>query len=191
VPATIKIAVAAAAISVLAGSFAITRLLVSTPALTGAPTLAHPVWIEAQWPFSNDLWGEGKAFKCKAADCGAEIRLYLRAKLGFCNCTTGIADDEDLERMSDFDLVGGEVAPLRAGRAISAGSMQGRARAYSVRSSNSSGKSALSIAFRDRCDMAVATVVLADREPASIEAGVLEFLNSEVALHWVETRLGL
>jgi hypothetical protein len=33
--------------------------------------------------------------------------------------------------------------------------------------------------------------VLADRDPASIEDGVLKFLNSEVALHWVETRLGL
>jgi hypothetical protein len=26
---------------------------------------------------------------------------YLRAKLGSCNCTTGVADDADLDRMSD------------------------------------------------------------------------------------------
>jgi len=50
--------------------------------------------------------GKGKAFQCKAADCGTEINLYLRAKIGFCNCTTGVADDEELERLSDFDLIG-------------------------------------------------------------------------------------
>ena len=55
-----------------------------------------------------DQWGKGKAFRCKPADCGAEVNIYLRAKLGFCNCTTGVADDEELDRMSDFDLVGGE-----------------------------------------------------------------------------------
>ena len=53
-----------------------------------------------------DQWGKGKAFQCKAADCGTEVNLYLRAKIGFCNCTTGVADDEELERLSDFDLMG-------------------------------------------------------------------------------------
>jgi hypothetical protein len=62
--------------------------------------------------------GNGARLCCKAADCGSEIRLYLRAKLGSCNCTTGIAEDTDLDRMSDFDLVGGEVSPLGAGRPI-------------------------------------------------------------------------
>jgi hypothetical protein len=38
-----------------------------------------PVWTEVQWPFPIDQWGKGKAFRCKAADCGAEVKLYLRA----------------------------------------------------------------------------------------------------------------
>ena len=92
----------------------------------------HPVWAEVQWPFSIDQWGRGKAFRCKAADCGADVSLYLRAKIGFCNCVTGVSDDAELDRMSDFDLVG-EATPLGAGRHIAIGRMQGRSRAYACR----------------------------------------------------------
>jgi hypothetical protein len=53
----------------------------------------QPVWTEVQWPFPMDQWGGGKAFQCKPADCGTEVMIYLRAKLGSCNCTTGVADD--------------------------------------------------------------------------------------------------
>src|SRR6188768_1843497 len=77
-----------------------------------AATATVPVWTEAAWPFPVDQWGKGKAFRCKAADCGAEVNIYLRAKLGSCDCTTGVADDAELDRMSDFDLVGGKVTPL-------------------------------------------------------------------------------
>ena len=40
---------------------------------------------------------------------------------------TGIAEDADLDRMSDFDLVGGEVSPLDIGRPIAVGSMKAAA----------------------------------------------------------------
>ena len=75
----------------------------------------RPDWTEVAWPFPADQWGRGKAFRCKPADCGAEVNLYLRAKIGFCNCVTGISDDDELDRMSDFDLVGG-ATPLGNGR---------------------------------------------------------------------------
>ena len=68
------------------------------------------------------------------------MNLYLRAKLGFCNCTTGVADDDELDRMSDFDLVGGEVSPLGAGRPITVAWMKGRSRAYSAHRSQSAGQ---------------------------------------------------
>ena len=55
------------------------------------PTGQQPAWTEVAWPFALDQWGKGKAFRCKAADCGAEVNVYLRAKLGFCNCTTFIS----------------------------------------------------------------------------------------------------
>ncbi|HWN50962.1 MAG TPA: hypothetical protein VNO18_14270 [Xanthobacteraceae bacterium] len=77
----------------------------------------RPVWTEATWPFPIDQWGEGWAFQCKAADCGIDVNLYLRPKIGFCNCQTGVADDEELDRVSDVDLVGSRSA-LGPGRPI-------------------------------------------------------------------------
>lgn len=159
--------------------------------VTGDTSAARPVWAEVRWPFPIDQWGTGRAFACKAADCGTKVELYLRAKLGSCNCETGIADDGDLDRMSDFDLVGGEVSPLGAGRPITIARMKGRSRAYKLTGPNLPGKSALSVAFNDRCDMIVATVVLMHDQPAAIEPSVIEFLNSTTVLHWAEVALGI
>src|SRR6267142_3252553 len=90
---------------------------------------AQPVWTEAQWPFPMDEWGQGKAFQCRAADCGVEANLYIRAKIGFCNCATGVSDDEELDRLTDFRLMGDKPAALSAGSAISVAWMKGRSRA--------------------------------------------------------------
>ncbi|MGZ3328314.1 MAG: hypothetical protein ACXU85_14260, partial [Xanthobacteraceae bacterium] len=65
------------------------------------PHSAAPVWTEVRWPFPLDQWGRGRAFQCKAADCGSELNLFLRAKIGFCNCAIGVADDDDLDRVGD------------------------------------------------------------------------------------------
>jgi len=153
-----------------------------------AGTLLQPVWTEVAWPFPTDQWGKGKAFRCSAADCGAEVNLYLRAKIGWCNCVTGVSDDTELDRMSDFDLIG-EAAPLGPGRQINVGRMQGRSRVYAL--GKPAGKTAISVAFNDRCDMVVATAVLPHDRPESIEPGVLSFLNSETVLRWAEVTLGI
>ena len=47
----------------------------------------------------------------------------------------------------------------------------------------------LSLAFNDRCDVIVATVVAGDDVLAQ-EPAVLEFLNGDLMLHWAETILG-
>ena len=42
-------------------------------------------FVEIRWPFPRDMWGDGRAFRCAAADCGAEdlleiiMRRYERA----------------------------------------------------------------------------------------------------------------
>src|SRR6266487_3737304 len=153
----------------LAGAIAV-ALIAPRPAgkLTGDASDARPLWVETKWPFPMDQWGTGRAFACKAADCGTDVKLYLRAKLGSCNRTTGVADDADLDRMSDFDLVGGEVSPLGAGRPISIAWMKGRSLAYALTPS----KSAISVVFNDRGDMIAATVVFPHDRPATIEPGV-------------------
>jgi hypothetical protein len=190
-----KSAVVALALTAgLAGAIA-GYLVFATPwsagKVTGESSAARAVWTEVKWPFPIDQWGTGRAFACKAADCGAELKLYLRAKLGACNCTTGVADDDDLDRMSDFDLVGGEVSPFGAGRPISIGWMKGRSRAYALTARNRPGRSAISLVFNDRCDMIVATVVLPHDRSATIEPSVVEFLNSRTVLHWAELELGI
>jgi hypothetical protein len=93
--------------------------------------------------------------------------------------------------MSDFDLVGGEISPLGAGRPITVAWMKGRSRAYTLTARNRPGKSAISVVFNDRCDMIVATVVFPHDRPATIEPSVMEFLNSGTVLHWAEVALGI
>ena len=48
----------------------------------------EPVWTEGKWPVPIDQWGEGWAFACDGVDCGTNVSLYLRPKIGFCNCQT-------------------------------------------------------------------------------------------------------
>jgi hypothetical protein len=146
------------------------------------------VWTETTWPFPVDQWGQGWAYQCKASDCGTEVNLYLRPKIGFCNCQTGVADDAELDRVGDADLVGGASAALGPGRPITVHGMKGRSRGYTVGAS--SAKSVLSLAFNNRCDVVVATVV-AGNAPVAQQPAVLEFLNGDLIGRWAEAVLGL
>jgi hypothetical protein len=150
-----------------------------------------PAWKEVAWPFPIDQWGTGKAFSCRGHDCGREVNLYLRVKLGSCNCTTGVADDDDLDRMSDFDLLRGEVSRLAPGRPIKVGIMNGRVRGYALKGSGRHVRNVMSVVVNDRCDMMVATAVLPRDRLEEIEPVVMEFLNSQTVLHWAEVNIGL
>jgi hypothetical protein len=156
-----------------------------------AATSSSPAWTEIKWPFPLDQWGTGRAFQCRAGDCGAEVNLYLRAKLGFCNCSTGVSDDTELDRVGDLELLSDKFEGLSDGRPISVGWMNGRSRPYHVTIPYASPRTALAIAFNDKCDVVVATVV-ADRSriPAA-ERAALEFLNGGLVLRWAEKELGL
>jgi hypothetical protein len=149
-----------------------------------------PAWVEVAWPFPMDQFGKGKAFRCKASDCGTEVNIYLRAKLGFCDCKAGIVDDDDLDRMGDLALVG-EVSPLGAGGPVSVASMKGRSRAYAFNTRNPLGKTVISVVFNDRCDMIAATAVLGHARPAESEPDVIAFLNGGTVMRWAEATLGL
>ena len=182
------VAIAVAAIS-LGSALAGSLLWLYLPRHAAA-TAAVPVWNEVTWPFPVDQWGKGKSFRCKAADCGVEVTLYLRAKIGFCNCTTGVADDDDIDRMGDTVLLG-EVSPLGSGRPVSIAWMKGRSRAYTLNSRGPSGKTILSVVYNERCDMIAATAVLGHDRPETIEPSVIEFLSGSTAMRWAEITLGL
>ena len=151
----------------------------------------HPSFSEVQWPYPTDEWGKGKAFRCDASDCGVEVNLYVRAKIGFCNCKTGVSDDTELDRLSDFRLMGEKLSVLGPGRQINVAWMKGRSRAYAVAEPYHAPGSALAIAFNDRCDAIVATATVAHDPPTAIEPSVIDFLNSKVIVHWAEVTLGL
>jgi hypothetical protein len=177
--------VVAALVAAIGGGYAI--LLTAKPSDTHLAASREPVWTEAAWPFPIDQWGQGWAYQCKAADCGVDVNLYLRPKIGFCNCQTGVADDAELDRVSDIDLVGGEKSALAPGQPITVHWMKGRSRGYKIAGS---AKPVLTLAFNDKCDVIVATVI-AGNEPAAKEQAVLDFLNGDLVLHWAEQVLGL
>src|SRR5262245_24971368 len=188
----IKRIVAVAAIVLVAGLGGYALFLAATPDAHRTSS-REPVWTEAAWPFPIDQWGQGWAFQCKAADCGIDVSLYLRPKIGFCNCQTGVADDEELDRVGDVDLVGSESSALGPGRAITVHWMKGRSRGYAVGAQPAGAppaKSVLSLAFNDRCDVIVATVVAGDA-PVAHEGAVLEFLNGDWVRRWAEVVLGI
>jgi hypothetical protein len=93
--------------------------------------------------------------------------------------------------MSDFDLLGGEVSSLADGRPITVGWMKGRSRPYHVTIPYASPRTALAIAFNDKCDVVVATVVADKSRIPAAEIAALEFLNGDLVLRWAERELGL
>jgi hypothetical protein len=152
---------------------------------------APATWSEIKWPFPLDQWGTGRAFQCSAGDCGSEVNLYLRPKLGFCNCTTGVSDDAELDRVGDLELLSDKFEGLSDGRPISVGWMKGRSRPYHVTVRYGAPRTALAVAFNDKCDVVVATVVAERSHIPAAERAALEFLNGDLVLRWAEKELGL
>ena len=149
------------------------------------------IWIETKWPFLMDQWGEGRSFQCKAADCGADLNLYIRAKVGFCSSTTGIADDNELERLSDFDFMKGQVAALGSGHEVDIAGMKGRLRTYAIGGHILSQSYAFSVAFNKNSDALVVTVTFKGEPPTTVEPVILQFLNGKTIQRWVSHTLGL
>jgi hypothetical protein len=176
---------------------AIVFLLASDAGKLAAQQTSHPAesihatWSEVAWPFPLDQWGTGRAFVCPAASCGGKVELYLRPKLAFCNCTTGVSDDAELDRVGDLELLSPTFHGLRDGRPIAVGWMGGRSRPFEVSPRFAPARTALAVAFNDKCDVVVATVVADRHFLASAEAAALEFLNGDLVLRWVEKELGL
>ncbi len=149
------------------------------------------VWVETKWPFPMDQWGEGKAFQCRAVDCGAEINLYIRVKVGFCSSTKGVADDDELDRLSDFDLMEGRAAPLAGSHEILIARMKGRIRAFAVTRLIRPQTYAISVAFNNNDDAVVATALLDGAPLAATESTVIQFLSGKIVQRWVVSTLGL
>src|SRR4051794_37568582 len=75
-------------------------------------------WQEVAWPFPRDGWPAGRAYRCNPAFCGEEINLYVRPKIGFCNCDSGVADDDEVDRVADLDLISERFIAVEPGRVV-------------------------------------------------------------------------
>jgi hypothetical protein len=120
---------------------------------------SQQAWIEASWPFLLDEWGTGQAFRCADARCGAGAQLFVRMKRGFCNCFQGVADDAEVDRLTDFAFFGAPSRPLGPGRAVALGAMSGRVRAFTRESAQAPSSRAVSLVLAKDCDALVATLI--------------------------------
>ena len=133
---------------------------------------------EIAWPFPRDGWPAGSAFRCGAAACGGEVEVYVRPKIGFCNCDRGVADDDEVDRVADLDLMSERFAPLAPGDVVRIADMPGRIRAYDLKMSDGSRHAAIGIAVSRRCDLLVA-VAQGKGDAPELRRAALDFLATQ------------
>jgi hypothetical protein len=141
-------------------------------------------WREIAWPFPRDGWPAGRAFRCATELCGDEIEVYVRPKAGFCNCDSGVRDDEEVDRVADLDLMSERFAALAPGGVIRIAGMQGRLRSYDLQMADGSQHAAIGIAVSRRCDLLVA-VAQGKGTASGVQRVALEFLASGDIERWM------
>ena len=146
-------------------------------------------WHEIAWPFPRDGWPAGRAFHCTSELCGDEVEVYVRPKIGFCNCDSGVADDGEVDRVTDLDLISERFAPFEPGKAIRVADMSGRLRSYHLDMPDGVRRAAVGIALSHRCDLLVA-VAQGAGAPPELERAALEFLRTHEMHHWMMVALG-
>ncbi|MBA2398949.1 MAG: hypothetical protein H0V72_09660 [Bradyrhizobium sp.] len=140
-------------------------------------------WREIAWPFPRDGWPAGRAFRCNGAACG-DVEVYVRPKIGFCNCDSGVADDDEVDRVADLDLMSERFVPREAGHVIRVADMPGRIRGYDLNMSDGSRRTAVGIAVSRRCDLMVA-VAQGGGEAGEVRRAALEYLGSADMTRWM------
>ena len=145
-------------------------------------------WQEIAWPFPRDGWPAGRAFRCAAGACGGDLEVYVRPKIGFCNCDSGVADDDEVDRVADLDLISPRFVALEPGVAIRIADMPGRSRAYDLGMPDGSRHSAVGIAVSRRCDLLVA-VGHGQGATSDIQRAALQLLGSSDIARWMASAL--
>src|SRR4051794_5446542 len=144
-------------------------------------------WREIAWPFPRDGWPAGRAFRCDAAPCGGEIELYVRPKVGFCNCDSGVADDDEVDRVADLDLISARFVADAPGRPVQLADMPGRIRSYNLHMPDGSRHAAVGIAVSRRCDLVVAAARGASA--SQVQHAALDFLGKDDLRQWMTAAL--
>jgi hypothetical protein len=145
-------------------------------------------WREIAWPFPRDGWPAGRAFRCDTALCGEAIELYVRPKIGFCNCDSGVADDDEVDRVADLDLISPRFVAIEPGKVVEVAGMRGRIRNYRLQMQDGSQHTAAGLAVSRRCDLLVA-VAQGKSETAGLERAALGFLAQGDVTQWMTAAL--
>jgi hypothetical protein len=154
-------------------------------ARSGAGVAGIGHWREIAWPFPRDGWPAGRAFHCDPALCGDDVELYVRPKIGFCNCDSGVADDDEVDRVADLDLMSQRFVPLASGKVIRIAEMTGRSRSYDLAMADGSRHAAIGFALSRRCDLLVA-VAQGNGDAPGVQRAALEFLGSGDMMRWMQ-----
>lgn len=173
----------------VAASLLLAGTIVAASVVAQAGESSRPSgWNEISWPFPRDAWEPGRAFICKSEQCDGEVTLYVRPKIGFCNCTTGVSDDDEVDRVTDLDLIDPQFKPLGEGKPIEAAGMQGRARHYTGRLRGGSVRAFIGIALSRKCDVVAA--IAQGRPSGRIDEQIaLNLLSSSPVRTWIEAGL--
>jgi len=150
-----------------------------------AQTSAH--WREIAWPFPRDGWPAGRAFRCEGGACDG-AQLYVRAKRGFCNCDRGVADDDEVDRVADLDLISPRFGGIAPGEVVRVGQMRGRARHYDLAMSDGSRHAAIGVALSRRCDLFVAAAQ-GQGDAGAVQRAALMFLETPDMATWLTAAL--
>jgi hypothetical protein len=146
-------------------------------------------WQEIAWPFPRDGWPAGRAFRCAGELCGDDVELYVRPKIGFCSCDSGVADDDEVDRVADLDLISLRFTPLEPGKVVRIADMPGRLRSYDLKMADGSQHAAVGIAVSRRCDLLVA-VAQGKGGATGVQRVALEFLASDAVTKWMTSAMG-
>ena len=173
--------------AVWSAGFMLLALTAFSPALA-ADAPPPSAWREISWPFLRDAWPSGRAFVCSAADCGVETILTSRVKVGFCDCGQGVADDDEVDRVGDVDLVNRNFAPLAKGDPVKISGMYGRKRLYTTKESKP--RRVMVFAGGRNCNAFVAMAIsAADFPPRALEAAEA-LLDEPAFMRWVVEKEG-
>ena len=140
-------------------------------------------WREIAWPFPRDGWAGGRAFRCGSAECGGDVEVYLRPKLGFCNCDSGVADDDEVDRVADVDMISPRFVPLNTGDIVAVADMPGRIRAYDLEMPKGR-RIAIGIAVSHRCDL-MAVAAQGRGDVGRVQGATLKFLEGREVSAWM------
>lgn len=140
-------------------------------------------WRSIAWPFPRDAWPAGQAWRRGA------LQVYVRPKIGFCgNCETGVVTDEEVDRVTDIDLLDERFEPAREGLAVRIGALSGRARLYRYQLIGGGTRHAEGIAVSQKCDLVIAVIVgnLVDERERT---AAYRHLESSMVQDWINQQL--